>query len=217
VTDLVYRRWLADDEDSAMRFAMLSDMAATAVSEVALTRANRRLSCYEAGDTAAEVDELSADTLDALRSELRRFKVWPFRWRNWHDAFDPVRLDDLREPALVRAAVWDLWRDYEDWPTWRQVVDRLVTSLGISSADASDAVVVAASTPDTGVHAVYPSHLFSRVHRCDDMADFRWIIEEDFMAEEETKYQWRALLGEDGLRYRTAITLLMDPPLPLVA
>lgn len=212
-----YQPHLRQDLD-ALRFEVLDDMAQVAITQVECSRLAARIAEYEHGRSEAEVEARSAAVLEAVRKQLRRFKEWPFRWQEWDDPFDPDRMEDSRNPAFVRAVVWELYRDFNEWPTWREVCRRLVSLLEIGAEQASDAAIGATKDEDTGVRAVFPSHMFARSHRCDDMADWRWILTADEMVLEEVRYQWRLLLGEDGLKYRTALTLLMDPkPFALVA
>ncbi|MDP1793771.1 MAG: hypothetical protein Q8K63_06495 [Acidimicrobiales bacterium] len=117
------------------------------------------------------------------------------------------RLDYLRESALVASVVWDLWRDYGEWPKWRQVVDRYIAEYGAFSDEASEAAVAAANKPGSGVFAVRPANedAQNRSH-----AHHRWILSVDRMIHEERRWRWAQALGDDGVAYRTFLCLLQE-------
>jgi hypothetical protein len=198
----------------ALRFDVATAQAERAVQQVRAERVERRLRLHEQGLTTAEIDERMALETNAVLEVLPMFSEWPLRSAKWGDEWRSEKYSEAMRSMcpVTKAVVWELWRDFGEWPNWYQVSSRISTWL---DTDFSDSSAIAGSSKfhienETGIVIEHPWHL-RRENKRHDIATWLWRLDtyEEVLLQERI-CQWRILLGEDGLRYRTPLAHLLE-------
>jgi hypothetical protein len=170
----------------------------------------------QSGLSESAVRDRATSEIAAVAGVLPLFTQWPMRPSHWGSRWrnhDYNRALASMTP-IVRAVVWELWRDYHEWPGWRDVACRLMTWLDIDFQEGSWLAGDFGRHTDrgnTGLIVEHPYHLRPPNRTRSDSARHLWRTASfEDMVHQERLYQWRIVLGEDGLRYRTPVTILLD-------
>ena len=197
----------------ALRFEVAAAQAENAVESVRCERLERRIELHEQGLTFAEIDARMADQIAAVREVLPSFTEWPMRSQHWGSAWRGQRYDEAMRSmmSVTKAVVWELWRDFGEWPSWHDVTSRISTWLDTDFSDSSAIAGTAKLHNEnrTGIVIEHPWHL-RRENQRHDIATWLWRLDSyEEMALQERIYQWRIVLGDDGVRYRTPLAALL--------
>ena len=202
------------DEMCALRFDLATAQAENAVAQVSADRWQRRLQLRHEGFTCGEIDARMADEIAAVREVLPMFTEWPMRSRNWGDDWRGKQYNEAMEDmmSVTRAVVWELWHDFGEWPSWYPVASRISTWLDTDLSDSSMIAEVPQyhDTHPTGITIEHPYHLRPPSKR-PTVARWAWRLDSyEQMVLQERIFQWRIVLGDDGLRYRTPLASLLE-------
>lgn len=201
-------------ESCRKRFAEADQLAFSVVGSLSIHRDMRRDALIADG---ADPTAVLAERVGGIRDMLTdMFNPSPMAGKvlsNEENPFDPEDPDAV--PAswsvgVLKAAVWDLWRDYGEWPSREVLTDRLSTWLNVTKENARAVLTASYADPWLDQHfrigapifgdGVYDTHDESRWYICD--------IAEAFF--QEQMFQWRKLLDDDGVVYLVGLVSFAD-------
>lgn len=191
------------------RFDRADELARSVVASLAMKRSQRRDHLRKNGtDPEAVLAERIGHMTDVLHQHFAPHGVRGFRLTGEPNPFDDdSTLDAADFVPHFKAAVWELWRDYSEWPDGHQVVDRLATWLGITTEQARKIELAARSYRWKGQHFEAEPATFAGTLTTARLLDYRWYftdVAEAYFQEE--LYQWFQLLEDDGYVYRASAT-----------
>lgn len=162
-------------------------------------------------DDLVDPDTVLGERLDSIREMfINRCDPAGTAGKRIGEVTDPFSSDadiDARVfVPLLKAAIWELYRDYHEWPDGHTLRERLVTWLNVTSANAERVVFAVAADP-------YLGQTFGYAHPNPNAGvvlpdEARWFISDVNEAYfQEELFQWRTLLGDDGVMFRVPFTL----------
>jgi hypothetical protein len=185
------------------RFENAEVVALSAVTSLNQRRDHKRSVLLARGDDPSVV--IAGRVAEITDLLVRMFNPEPAYGQHFELDPNPFEHDDAENsrqyvPVLL-AVVWELWRDYQEWPDGSQIADRLVTWLNVPAKEARQVVTASLRDPWRGQR--FNAEPAPGLNSMAPPEEYRWYIHDIGEAYfQEELFQWRKLLADECVPYQ---------------